>query len=65
MVAFHLGYLDPGSGSIIVQAAIGGFLGFAYVGRRFIQRALQSVKSLVTAKSSADTKNLGARDKLS
>lgn len=37
-MVFHLGYIDPGSGSILVQVIIGGFAGSAFVLRKWIAK---------------------------
>ncbi len=41
----YLAYLDPGSGSIIWQAIIGGALGAAYVLRSTASRIFHSVRA--------------------
>ena len=38
MIVLHLGYLDPGSGSMLLQVIFGGLLGATYVGRKFLAR---------------------------
>jgi len=35
---FHLGYLDPGSGSILFQVVIGGVLGGGFALRQWASR---------------------------
>ncbi len=33
MTFWHFGYIDPGSGSLLLQVIFGGILGFMYVAR--------------------------------
>lgn len=46
----HLGYLDPATGSIIVQAVVGAAAGVAIFGRRFIGRATTKVRNVFSRK---------------
>lgn len=46
----HFSYIDPGAGSILLQALVGGALGVVYVGRRFLRRAGDAVKTRLTGK---------------
>lgn len=39
-----LAYLDPGTGSIIVQSIIGGIAGIAYFGRNAFSRLIGSLR---------------------
>ncbi len=50
MIIFHLAYLDPGTGSVVIQALLGGFLGAAYVGRKYFARVLTGIKSVVSSR---------------
>ncbi len=61
---FHLGYIDPGTGSIVIQALVGGFLGAAYVGRKFISQAGAAIKSAFSTRqnSNEDDSNIEVRD---
>lgn len=46
----HFAYLDPGTGSILVQAVIGVAAGAAVVGRRTVGRVVTKAKTLFSAK---------------
>lgn len=39
-----LGYLDPGSGSIILQAVVGGIAAAAVMGKLYWRRFLQALR---------------------
>jgi hypothetical protein len=39
-----LAYLDPGTGSIIVQSLIGAIAGIAYFGRHLFSRLLSTLR---------------------
>jgi hypothetical protein len=39
-----LGYLDPGSGSMILQAVVGGIAAAAVVGKLYWRRFLQALR---------------------
>lgn len=45
MAFIHFGYIDPGSGSMLLQVIFGGVLGSVYVGRNFIRRVITSLKA--------------------
>lgn len=42
----HVGYLDPGTGSIIIQAVVGVTAGIAIFGRRMVSNVSQKARSL-------------------
>ena len=44
MVRGVLGYLDPGSGSIILQAVVGGLAAAAVMGKLYWRRFLQVLR---------------------
>lgn len=44
MLHFQFAYLDPGSGSILVQVVMGGVLGGAYVLRKWVAGIVTSVR---------------------
>ncbi|MGH3046511.1 MAG: hypothetical protein ACRDNC_05820 [Gaiellaceae bacterium] len=44
MVNSALGYLDPGSGSMILQAVVGGIAAAAVVGKLYWRRFLQVLR---------------------
>ena len=46
-MVIHFGYIDPGTGSILIQGLIGGFLGAAYMGRKVIGRGATAIKSVL------------------
>lgn len=52
----HFAYLDPGTGSIVLQAVIGVILGAIVFFRNFFIRLLGKVRSIFTGKSSTDEK---------
>jgi hypothetical protein len=58
-MSFHLGYIDPGSGSVIWQAAMGGVLGGAYMLRngvaRLFNRGGKSVGASTKVESPSDS----------
>jgi hypothetical protein len=61
---FHFGYIDPGTGSILIQGLIGGLLGVAYMGRKFFAQLAGSVRAALPGQSkNQDSKNLEASDK--
>lgn len=66
MSFFHFGYIDPGTGSILIQGLIGGFFGAAYMGRKFISQTVNNIKSAFsTQRSGQDSgEGLEASDKL-
>lgn len=43
---FVLAYIDASSGSIVLQAIVGGGLAALYAGRRFGAQAVQATRSL-------------------
>lgn len=47
----QLGYLDPGTGSIIVQAVVGVTAGIAVFGRRVISNAASKARALFSRKA--------------
>ena len=49
-ILIHFGYLDPGTGSMIIQAIIGVIAGVAVFGRRVIASTALKIKSLFTKK---------------
>ena len=53
----HLAYLDPGSGSIIWQAIIGGVLGGAYVLRSTASRLVHSARATLNGLGSSHQRN--------
>ncbi len=38
-------YIDPGSGALLLQAAISGFVGLVFIARRWIKRVILFVRS--------------------
>jgi hypothetical protein len=42
----HVGYLDPGTGSIIIQAVVGVAAGIAIFGRKMASNISQKARSL-------------------
>ena len=42
----YFAYLDPGTGSLFLQAAIGGILGAIFVMRNFIITTVYKIKSI-------------------
>ncbi len=62
MGIFHFAYLDPGTGSILIQGLIGGFLGVVYIGRKYIARLITTIKSAFLGRQKG--KSLEASDKL-
>lgn len=67
MTFFHFGYIDPGAGSIMLQALVGGVLGAAYIGRKYLSQVITSIKAVFSnadATRPAAAKKLDAQDKL-
>ena len=54
---FHLAYLDPGTGSVIWQAVVGGMLGFMYLLRGSVSRIIVAGRSLLSGNKSAQADN--------
>ena len=50
----QLGYLDPGTGSIIIQAIIGVAAGIAVFGRRTIHSVSRKIQSWFGKKTNKD-----------
>jgi len=50
LFGFSFAYLDPGTGSILVQAIIGVGAGVAVFGRRVIGRVASKAKALFSAR---------------
>lgn len=48
----HIGYLDPGTGSIIIQAVVGVAAGIAIFGRKMIGNISQKVRAIFGRKDS-------------
>ena len=48
-------YLDPGSGSYVIQIAIGIIFGTAYAFRNFIGMAIRTIKKWLGKKDDKDT----------
>ncbi len=63
MTFFHIGYIDPGTGSILIQGLIGGFLGAAYMGRKVISRGTNTLRSILPGQRSKDGGKPEASDK--
>jgi hypothetical protein len=55
MDIFQLAYIDPGSGSIIWQAAMGGILGGAYIVRNSIGRIITRGRYMFSRGSSENS----------
>lgn len=53
-ILINFGYLDPGTGSMIIQAIIGVVAGVAVFGRRVIGAIVLKIKSLFVKKSKDD-----------
>jgi len=45
-MTYILSYIDPGSGSLIFQILLGGFIGFIFVCRRFFTSPIDFFKRL-------------------
>lgn len=54
-LAFHFAYLDPGTGSMIVQSFVGVLAGAVVFGRRVIMNAFRKVKSLFARDANAQS----------
>lgn len=39
-----LSYIDPGTGSMVIQSVVGGVVGLVYVGRRQLGRLVGAVR---------------------
>ncbi|HSX08157.1 MAG TPA: hypothetical protein VLG11_04665 [Candidatus Saccharimonadales bacterium] len=52
---FHFAYLDPGTGSMLVQSFVGVLAGVSVFGRRVIINAFRKVKSLFTRSANAQS----------
>lgn len=52
----HFAYLDPGTGSIIIQSVIGVGAGVALFGRRAIGRAGRKARSLLVKGTNSSKK---------
>lgn len=52
-----LGYLDPGSGSYILQFLIAGLLGLAFVFKSFWRNAASFVTNLLSGKKNESRKH--------
>jgi hypothetical protein len=52
---FLIGYIDPGTGSMLVQSVVGGVVGLIYVGRRHIARLASLVRRRPAADDSSNT----------
>jgi hypothetical protein len=44
MAHFVFSYLDPGTGSMLVQSIIGGIAGIAYLGRKQFSRLVTALR---------------------
>jgi hypothetical protein len=53
---FNFGYLDPGTGSLIVQSLIGVVAGVSVFGRNAISRFTGKTKRLLSKDSKPETK---------
>lgn len=51
-VVIHFAYLDPGTGSLIIQAIIGAIAGVALFGRRAIKAVGSRIKKLFSRSNS-------------
>jgi hypothetical protein len=58
-MTFHFGYIDPGTGSLFIQAIAGGVLGGLFVFRNLIGKAVIKIKGVGTSKDSV----VDAKDK--
>jgi hypothetical protein len=59
MSHFVLGYIDPGTGSLLLQSVVGGSLAVAYAGRKFVANAVGGFRNFIGRgpKTSSDVIN--------
>lgn len=53
-----MAYLDPGTGSIIIQAVVGAAAGIAIFGRKFFGNITHKVRSIFSRKNDDSKKEL-------
>ena len=53
---FHFAYLDPGTGSMLVQSFVGVLAGVSVFGRRVIANTFRKAKSFFTRGANSSSK---------
>ncbi|OHB00065.1 MAG: hypothetical protein A3E94_02960 [Candidatus Zambryskibacteria bacterium RIFCSPHIGHO2_12_FULL_44_12b] len=61
-MSLDFGYLDPGTGSVVIQAIIGVVAGALFAFRNFISRAVLKLKTLTTKRNSSTSEKEVAQD---